>query len=523
MDDDNVAHMPSVASLGTPISSPYQASQTGYAADLSPTGGHPSAPGGYPGAPLSSESAPDTSQQEGLGSSPNLPYFSHATQSMSGGLQHEHEPGLGADQQHGQLSSTMQQADASSSPSAYSLGSDVSRQSIPPASISELEPGSQLPDSQQAYSGQHQTAAMLEHQQQQVSDRDQTAAPPSLAFAETGAVVDVHYSGRQSQAAESAAQPDQQGSKRSPEQSSALPLPEQTVLRPTASAEMLVPSRPAPKPPVSFEEQGSLPVPRRPAPSRPGMDSAQPLETQGSIPVPRRPAPSRPDLAPALPLEGQGSMPSQLPSSRSSQAAGMPVEGQSSMSVPVQWHDTSRPTPEAALPLEGGDSRGRQAQLPNSMLPQDLPSRQDLAARQSGQASQAQGPSHSQASGQTQGLGEMQGLEGMLGRAAPDSEEEEEDSEVSAQDRQKFMQSLQSPDRGSTRTKNLAKGFGRMRAKAKDLMQARAAGAASGGPAGQPAPAQGAPKGSDAELGRGGRLARDMTSMFAGMKKPANQ
>jgi len=117
----------------------------------------------------------------------------------------------------------------------------------------------------------------------------------------------------------------------------------------------------------------------------------------------------------------------------------------------------------------------------------------------------------------------MQGLEGMLGRAAPDSEEEEEDSEVSAQDRQKFMQSLQSPDRGSIRTKNLAKGFGRMRAKAKDLMQARAAGAASGGPAGQPAPAQGAPKGSDAELGRGGRLARDMTSMFAGMKKPANQ
>ena len=101
--------------------------------------------------------------------------------------------------------------------------------------------------------------------------------------------------------------------------------------------------------------------------------------------------------------------------------------------------------------------------------------------------------------------------------------EEEEDSEVSAQDRQKFMQSLQSPDRGSIRTKNLAKGFGRMRAKAKDLMQARAAGAASGGPAGQPAPAQGAPKGSDAELGRGGRLARDMTSMFAGMKKPANQ
>ncbi len=567
MDDDSdhgdVAHMPPVAGLAMPVSSPHQASQSGHAAHPSPTGGHPSAPGGYPGAPLPSAAAPGISEQQSLDPSPNLPYFSHATQSMPGGLQQgrtqsmpgglqqEREPGLGADQQHGQLSSAMQQADVSSSPGAYSLGIDVSRQSIPPASISELEQGDQLPDSQQAYPGQHQPAAVLEDQQQQVSGTDQSAAPQILeqgAFAETGAVPDVHYPGRQSQAAESGAQPDQQGTKRCPEQSSALPLPAQSVLRPTASAEMLVPSRPAPKPPVSFEGQGSLSVPRRPAPSRPCVESAQPLEAQGSIPVPRRPdpsrpdlapalpleaqgsipvprrsAPSRPDLAPALPLQGQGSMPSQLASSRSSQAAGMPVEGQSSMSVPVQWHDTSRPSPEAALPLEGWDSTGRQPQLPTSMLPQDLPSRQVLAARQSGQASQAEGLSQSQGSGQTQGPAQMQGLEGMLGRAAPDSEEEEEDSEVSAQDRQKFMQSLQSPDRGSTRTKNLAKGFGRMRAKAKDLMQARTAGAASSGPAGQPAPAQGAPKGSDAELGRGGRLARDVTSMFAGLKKPANQ
>ena len=529
-DDGDVAHMLPVASLVMPVSSPHQASQTGHAADSSPSnppGGQPSAPSGNPGAPLPSHAAPDISKQVGLDSSPSLPYFSHATQSMPGGLQHKHEPGFGADQQHAQLSSAMQQADTSSLPSADSLGIDVSRQSLLPAGISGLEPGSQLQDSQQAYPGQHQLAALLEHQQQQVSGTDQSAAPLSLeqeAFAETGAVPDVHYPGRQSQAAESGAQPDQQGTKRSPEQNSALPLPAQSVLRPTASAEMLVPSRPSPQPPVSFEGQGRLPVPRRPAPSRPGMESAQPLEAQGSIPVPRRPAPSRPDLAPVLPLQGQGSVPAQLAPSRSSQAAAMAVEGQSGMPVPVQQHDTSsRPGPEAALPLEGWDSMGRQPQLPTSMLPQDLPSRQVLAARQSGQASQAEGPSHSQASGQTQGPGEMQGLEGMLGSAAPDSEEEEEDSEVSAQDRQKFMQSLQSPDRGSTRTKNLAKGFGRMRAKAKDLMQARTAGAASSGPAGQPAPAQGAPKGSDAELGRGGRLARDVTSMFAGLKKPANQ
>ena len=525
-DDDDVAHMPPAAGLAIPVSSPHQTSQTGHVAHPSPTSGYPSAPGGYLGAPLPSDAAPDISKQEGLDPSLNLPYFSHATQSMPGGLQQEHEPGLGADQQHGQLSSTIQQADASSSSSAYSPGVDVSRQRILPASISELEQGGQLADSQQAYAGQHQLAASLEHQQQQVSGTDQSVTPQSLAqgpSAGSGTLPDVHYPDRQNQAAESGAQPDQQGFKRSPEQNAALPLPAQTVLSPTASAEMLVPSRPAPKPPVSFEGQGSLPVPRRPAPSRPGMESAQPLEAQGSIPVPRRPAPSRPDLAPALPLQGQDSMPAQLASSRSSQATGMPVEGQSSMSVPVQWHDTSRPSSEAALPLEGGDSMGRQPHLPTSMLPQDLPSRQVLAARQSGQASKAGGAGYSQASGQTQGSGQMQGLEGMLGMAAPESEEEEEDSEVSAQDRQKFMQSLQSPDRGSTRTKNLAKGFGRMRAKAKDLMQARAAGAASGGPAGQPAPAQGAPKGSDAELGRGGRLARDMTSMFAGLKKPANQ
>lgn len=530
MDDDSndgdIAPMPPLAGLAMPVSYPHQASQTGHDADPSPTGGNPSAPGGYPGAPLPSDAAPDISKQEGLDPSPNLPYFSHATQSMPGALQQEHEPQLGTNQQHGQLASPMQQADASSSPSAYSLGVDVSRHSIPPASISELEQGGQLPDSQQAYPGQHQPAALVEHQQQQVSGRDQGAAPQPLEpgpSAETGAVPDVHHPGRQSQAAESGAQPHQQATKRSPEQTFALPLPAQSVLRPTASAEMLVPSRPAPKPPVPFKGQGSLPVPRRPAPSRPDMESAQPLDAQDSIPVPRRPAPSRPDLAPALPLQGQGSMPSQLASSRSSQAAGMPVEGQSSMSVPVQWHDTSRPSPEASLPLEGRGSTGRQPQLPTSMLPQDLPSRQVLSARQSGQASQAEGPSQSQGSGEAQGPGQMQGLEGMLGRAAPDSEEDEEDSEVSAQDRQKFMQSLQSPDRGSARTKNLAKGFGRMRAKAKDLMQARTAGAASSGPAGQPAPAQGAPKGSDAELGRGGRLARDMTSMFAGLKKPANQ
>lgn len=122
------------------------------------------------------------------------------------------------------------------------------------------------------------------------------------------------------------------------------------------------------------------------------------------------------------------------------------------------------------------------------------------------------------------------GLEGMLGRSAPDSDKEEEESAASSQDRQRFMQSLQSPDQGASRSRNLAKGFGRMRAKAKDMLQAKNAGSPPGPStrSAQQAPQQGvagrtAPTPTDAEPGKRGRLARDMTMMFAGLKKPINQ
>ena len=125
------------------------------------------------------------------------------------------------------------------------------------------------------------------------------------------------------------------------------------------------------------------------------------------------------------------------------------------------------------------------------------------------------------------------GLEGMLGSSAPDSDTEEEESTASAQDRQRFMQSLQSPDQGSSRSSNLAKGFGRMRAKAKD-MQAKLQAKNAGSPSGphtrstQQAPLHGSAEGAsrtptDLDLGKRGRLARDMTLMFAGLKKPTNQ
>lgn len=109
------------------------------------------------------------------------------------------------------------------------------------------------------------------------------------------------------------------------------------------------------------------------------------------------------------------------------------------------------------------------------------------------------------------------GLQSMLGRSPPDAEEGAQESEVSAQDRQKFMQSLHSPDKGP-KSKGLAKGFTRMRAKAKDLLQ-------SGSSAGAPASQGGAvdPTASDAGLSRGSKMARDVTMMFGGLKRPANQ
>ena len=108
------------------------------------------------------------------------------------------------------------------------------------------------------------------------------------------------------------------------------------------------------------------------------------------------------------------------------------------------------------------------------------------------------------------------GLQGMLGSGSPDVEGETSESEVSVRDRQKFMQSLHSPDKAS-KSKGLAKGFGRMKARAKDLMQ-------SGSQAGAPSAQEGADPGvSNAGLSRGSRMARDVTMMFGGLKRPTNQ
>ena len=136
-------------------------------------------------------------------------------------------------------------------------------------------------------------------------------------------------------------------------------------------------------------------------------------------------------------------------------------------------------------------------------------------------------------SGQSSGQGQITGLEGMLGRPAPDSDTDEASSEVSAQDRQRFMQSLQSPEKGGSRTKQFTQGFGRMRAKAKDMLQARSAAnsssaGSSSGVAASSTSAEEASKPStaapnDAEMSRGGKMARDMTMMFAGLRKQSKQ
>lgn len=354
---------------------------------------------------------------------------------------------------------------------------EVSRHS---GSVTEPAPNSQLLPSQQAGQSQRHTAAPAAQKQQRES---QDAAQDQMASvqgseAEPGGDAGVSPPARQLQAPQLTAQSEQQHPGTVAGKEGALPLPAQRAPVAPPPAEGLVPSRPPPAPPLASEGSGRVFVPWRPAPSAPDQEPAQSLGQQGSMPAPAQTAPS------LLP-QGQGSLP-------------VSVQGQDAL---------NRPTPVVGPLLEGRGRLGELTQPTSRALPQGLPSRQGSAASQAA------------------GLSAQQGLEGMLGSAAHGvEEEEEEESEASAQDRQKFMQSLQSPDRGSTRTKNLAKGFGRMRAKAKDLMQARNAGAASSGPAGQPAPAQGASHTpTDAELGRGGRLARDMTMMLAGLKKPANQ
>ena len=206
-----------------------------------------------------------------------------------------------------------------------------------------------------------------------------------------------------------------------------------------------------------------------------------------------------------------------------------PVHGQ--QETPPMYIQAAAPQMPFSLPVQGQgalDRAGAEAAVPlqkqqhqhqhqsNALPPASGSQPHDLSSTGQQGRQPAQG----------QGLHQEMGLEGMLGRAAPDSDTEEEESAASAQDRQRFMQSLQSPDRGASRTKNLAKGFGRMRAKAKDMLQTRSAGSPLAGRPAPQAPSQGATAEAsqiptDAELGRGGRFARDMTMMFAGLKKPS--
>lgn len=107
-------------------------------------------------------------------------------------------------------------------------------------------------------------------------------------------------------------------------------------------------------------------------------------------------------------------------------------------------------------------------------------------------------------------------LQSMLGRSMPDTQDEASESDVSAQDRQKFVQSLQSPDKGS-KAKGLAKGFTRMKARAKDMLQSGSQGSSSS----QAGASDGTA--SNAGLSRGSKMARDMTTMFGGLKRPAHE
>ena len=193
-------------------------------------------------------------------------------------------------------------------------------------------------------------------------------------------------------------------------------------------------------------------------------------------------------------------------------------QAQAGMSVSAQGPvNRGRASPALPLQLQGSFPRA----------PHPTANMTVYAPASSGDPSPRQGV---QQGGSAPGEQPATGLEGMLGRSAPDSDTEEEGSEASAQDRQRFVQSLQSPDQGASRSRNLAKGFGRMRAKAKDMLQSKNAGSPSGPNtrSAQQAPSQGSSDGAshnatDTELGKRGRLARDMTLMFAGLKKPTNQ
>ena len=582
MDDDNEdddvpamsPHMLSTASVDTllPPSGPHQASQADLIAGLSDAHApsqqlnahlppdHMPSPSQQYGSPQTTDSAlPADTQPRQLESQQQADTRQHSGPShptgpspqpggVTPGVMHSSPvtaPSLQSGQSRGADAGSTARA-VSGQQDGSSQGMNTSRSDDLPAIATEAVPRHQLYDSLE-HGPVHTQALPLPTQHLEQLHRPGQALLPTEQRLEEGSGryrPDTGFSDRQHQAPQFAsepkanAQPEQPGVAGSPRQDSALPVPVEGSPSPPSSAEvpsrpdweaalplkgqssMPVPRRPPPSRPSLDEqlaEQGNMLVPKRPAPTRPDLDSALSLEGQGSMPTPRRPAPSRPGLASDLPLQGQDSAPRSAqgfgPASRPGPGPAPPLGGQDSVHEQRQGL-TSRPSPGPALPLEG--TVPQPGLTPSSMMPQDLPPRAELATRHSGQSSQLQGPS------------QLPGLEGMLGRAAPDTEDEEEESEASAQDRQKFMQSLQSPDRGSTRTKNLAKGFGRMRAKAKDMLQARNAGGASAGPAGQTAPAQGTSKEAlqtptDAELGRGSRLARDMTMMFAGLKKPTTQ
>ena len=261
------------------------------------------------------------------------------------------------------------------------------------------------------------------------------------------------------------------------------------------------------------------------APSQPNQAQAGTLQEVQALQPPEQGSQTAPHSLQRLDSPQQGEsirLGTGVKAQNASQAQGMllpPVQtqaasrkAQAGMSTAVQGR-VNRGSADPALPLQQPGSFPKAPPATASMPVYAPPS-----ASQGGQQGGSAPREHQET-----------GLEGMLGRFAPDSDTEEEEGAASAQDRQRFMKSLQSPDQGSSRSRNLVQGFGRMRAKAKDMLQAKNAGSPSGPDtrSAQPAPLQGSVDGAshtrkDVELGKRGRLARDMTLMF-GLKKPTNQ
>lgn len=239
-----------------------------------------------------------------------------------------------------------------------------------------------------------------------------------------------------------------------------------------------------------------------------------------------------PQVQQGLDLRHQGGSP-RLGPHPEAPAAAPALGGRGVLPPPPQAADRMAQTSKLSSG-EGVLDRGRAGPAPPPQQQQgSTPGASPVTASMPASGSEPMGPPLPRQGGQqAQAQGEVQasGLEGMLGRSAPDSDAQEEESAASAQDRQRFMQSLQSPDQGSSRSRNLAKGFGRMRAKAKDMLQPKNAGSPNANRSGQPASSQGlpgeashAPTGAEPASGRRGRLARDVNMLFAGLKNPTSQ